>query len=75
VVRLWLSIIATELARQSTPAPALAEDVFRQHIVNLMLGGFQFILRYAEFVIPFPPATVLALRLIALHTRLRLLVS
>lgn len=61
MVQLWLSSIATELAPQSIPAPARADDFFRQRIVNLMLGGFQFILRYAEFVIPFSPATVLAL--------------
>ena len=54
---------------------ARAGEFFRQRIINFMFNGCQFILRYAEFVTPFLPATFLALNMIMTRTRFGLLVS
>ncbi len=67
--------MATERAQQSIPTTALADDFFRQRIVNFMLGGCQFILGYAKFVTHLPPTIALAGKIIMPRMRLRLLVS
>jgi hypothetical protein len=67
--------LATKVSHDGIPPLAPAGEFFRQRIVNFIFSGFQFILRYAEFVTPFPPITLLALSVIAPRTRLRLLVS
>jgi hypothetical protein len=63
------------VARQGIPVSAPSGEFFRPRIVNFMLGGCQFILGYAEFVIRFPLTTVLGWNVIIPRMRLRLLVS
>jgi hypothetical protein len=67
--------LVTKVSHEGIPPLAPAGGFFRQRIVNFMLGGCQFILGYAEFVIRFPLTTVLAWNVIMPRTRLRLLVS
>ena len=67
--------MATKVSHEGIPTLAPAGEFFRQRIVNFMLGGFQFILGYAEFATPLPPTAVLAWNVIMPRTQLGLLVS
>jgi hypothetical protein len=67
--------VATEVSHEGIPPLAPAGESFRQRIVNFMLGGFQFILGYAEFVTPLPPKIALAAKMIMPRAQLRLVVS